>query len=245
MPAPLFVTWYQCLVWWHAAHVVVGCGSRLTLVGQLQVSVFCSWVLGKLGRVKPALKSVFPEFEFDYSRAARVLPVSLVFLGMVTFNKCVRCARGLHAAARLMPALQHVSPVRGGALLPSRQVADHPVQHCADKDAPGSVHIQQSASPLRGCMRFVRSRWSRARVYACACACACACRPLHAAWWWCLALRWARWVRWSSRCWEPCSGCCLGACAGGAGRDAPKLALQLLRGLVLDLRQEDHAGRGQ
>lgn len=66
--APLFVTWYQCVV----------------------TSIICV-VLGNMGEVSrmngvKTFTSQFPKVEFELQSAMSVLPLSLIFVGMVSFN---------------------------------------------------------------------------------------------------------------------------------------------------------------
>jgi GDP-fucose transporter C1 len=66
--APLFVTWYQCVV----------------------TCAICA-VLGSLGEVQreSGFKSFFTQFpkvSYDLKAATSVLPLSLMFVGMVAFN---------------------------------------------------------------------------------------------------------------------------------------------------------------
>mmetsp|Transcript_18966 Transcript_18966/g.42222 ORF Transcript_18966/g.42222 Transcript_18966/m.42222 type:complete len:326 (+) Transcript_18966:131-1108(+) len=66
--APLFVTWYQCML----------------------TCVICV-VLGRMGEVtrNNGSKSIlddFPLVELDWGVALKVLPLSLIFVGMITFN---------------------------------------------------------------------------------------------------------------------------------------------------------------
>ncbi|PRP80125.1 hypothetical protein PROFUN_12208 [Planoprotostelium fungivorum] len=61
-PFPLFVTWYQLVV----ALVIVG-------------------ILGHLGKSYPML-SIIPPLEFNVVIAQKVLPLAVVFVGMVAFN---------------------------------------------------------------------------------------------------------------------------------------------------------------
>eukprot|EP00600_Ochromonadales_sp_CCMP1393_P010911 CAMPEP_0175015452 /NCGR_PEP_ID=MMETSP0005-20121125/11182_1 /TAXON_ID=420556 /ORGANISM="Ochromonas sp., Strain CCMP1393" /LENGTH=328 /DNA_ID=CAMNT_0016272421 /DNA_START=69 /DNA_END=1055 /DNA_ORIENTATION=- len=66
--APLFVTWYQCLL----------------------TCVICV-VLGRLGEVtrqngSKSMLDDFPLVEFDTKSTVNVLPLSLIFVGMITFN---------------------------------------------------------------------------------------------------------------------------------------------------------------
>eukprot|EP00048_Salpingoeca_helianthica_P023493 m.24731 g.24731 ORF g.24731 m.24731 type:complete len:330 (+) comp8747_c0_seq1:43-1032(+) len=60
--APLFVTWLQCVV----------------------AVVFC-FIVGHL-RQTTSLLSSFPAFEYNIALATKILPLSLVFVGMITFN---------------------------------------------------------------------------------------------------------------------------------------------------------------
>ncbi|XP_071492174.1 GDP-fucose transporter 1-like [Diadema antillarum] len=62
LDAPLFVTFYQCVV-----------------------TVILCVLLSYLGKVIPSFVS-FPLMKFDYKVTREVLPLSLVFVGMITFN---------------------------------------------------------------------------------------------------------------------------------------------------------------
>ncbi|XP_798515.2 GDP-fucose transporter 1 [Strongylocentrotus purpuratus] len=62
LDAPLFVTFYQCVV-----------------------TVMLCFILSLLGKAVPNLVS-FPPLKFDYKVTREVLPLSLVFVGMITFN---------------------------------------------------------------------------------------------------------------------------------------------------------------
>jgi solute carrier family 35 (GDP-fucose transporter), member C1 len=65
IPAPLFVTWYQCVV---TAAIVAG--------------------LGEMGKTAPkgSFFAQFPPFEFDAGVAKRVLPLSVIFVSMIALN---------------------------------------------------------------------------------------------------------------------------------------------------------------
>lgn len=65
IPAPLFITWYQCVV----------------------TAVVC-WVLGFIGKTSAegSYFKQFPEATWNSSTAIAVLPLSFMFVGMVTFN---------------------------------------------------------------------------------------------------------------------------------------------------------------
>lgn len=62
LDAPLFVTWYQCVV-----------------------CLFCLFLLSFLGEKYPWIDK-FPAFTIDLKVARQVLPLSAVFVGMITFN---------------------------------------------------------------------------------------------------------------------------------------------------------------
>jgi len=62
LDAPLFVTWYQCIV-----------------------TVFACYVIRQLARYFPGRVS-FPELQLDVNIMKQVLPLSAVFVGMITFN---------------------------------------------------------------------------------------------------------------------------------------------------------------
>ncbi|XP_031556605.1 GDP-fucose transporter 1-like isoform X2 [Actinia tenebrosa] len=60
--APLFITWFQCVI-----------------------TVVCLFLLSFLGEKYPWIDK-FPDFIIDLSVAKQVLPLSVVFVGMITFN---------------------------------------------------------------------------------------------------------------------------------------------------------------
>ena len=65
IPAPLFITWFQCVV---TAAIVAA--------------------LGEYGRgaEEDAFAAQFPQFEFDVEVAKKILPLSVIFVSMITFN---------------------------------------------------------------------------------------------------------------------------------------------------------------
>ena len=68
IPAPLFVTWYQCVV----------------------TCIVCV-VLGNMGETtrlnkQSSFLNDFPVINFSYPVLISVLPLSLIFVGMITFN---------------------------------------------------------------------------------------------------------------------------------------------------------------
>lgn len=65
MEAPLFMTWFQCLV-----------------------TVGICWALGQVGERAPAGSwfKQFPKFSYRIGTAVKLLPLSAIFVGMITFN---------------------------------------------------------------------------------------------------------------------------------------------------------------
>jgi len=65
IPAPLFVTWYQCVV-----------------------TVGICYILGKLGQkaAPGTFLSQFPPVEYDIATGLKVMKLSAMFVGMITFN---------------------------------------------------------------------------------------------------------------------------------------------------------------
>jgi len=65
VPAPLFVTWFQCVV-----------------------TVLICWALGKAGKTATpgTFLAQFPEFKYDFKIARQVLPLSAMFVGMIICN---------------------------------------------------------------------------------------------------------------------------------------------------------------
>lgn len=65
MEAPMFMTWFQCLI----------------------TTGIC-WVLGEIGQsaAPGSFFKQFPKFQYKLDVARRLLPLSIVFVGMITFN---------------------------------------------------------------------------------------------------------------------------------------------------------------
>ena len=81
--APLFMTWYQCLV-----------------------TVAICWALGEYGARSPpgSFFRQFPRFSYSLATARALAPLTLVFVGMITFNNLclqyVEVRRAPRAAGR-------------------------------------------------------------------------------------------------------------------------------------------------
>lgn len=65
MPAPLFVTWFQCVV-----------------------TVVIVVILGEMGKGSPkgSFYAQFPQFEYNLDKAFKVAPLSVMFVAMIAFN---------------------------------------------------------------------------------------------------------------------------------------------------------------
>eukprot|EP01136_Pigoraptor_vietnamica_P017017 Opistho-1_new@61619 len=63
LEAPLFITWYQCIV-----------------------GAACLWLSGLLAQKWPEQLSMFPQFEYRLDVALKTLPLSAIFVGMIAFN---------------------------------------------------------------------------------------------------------------------------------------------------------------
>eukprot|EP00543_Licmophora_paradoxa_P006531 CAMPEP_0202456640 /NCGR_PEP_ID=MMETSP1360-20130828/13847_1 /ASSEMBLY_ACC=CAM_ASM_000848 /TAXON_ID=515479 /ORGANISM="Licmophora paradoxa, Strain CCMP2313" /LENGTH=328 /DNA_ID=CAMNT_0049076507 /DNA_START=92 /DNA_END=1078 /DNA_ORIENTATION=- len=79
--APLFVTWYQCVVTALICYAAGKCGERA------QGSTYQAIAQHEGGSpVKPSFFAQFPKAEYVPETAKKVFPLSLVFVGMITFN---------------------------------------------------------------------------------------------------------------------------------------------------------------
>ena len=85
IPAPLFVTWYQCVITALICFAAGKCGERA------QGSSYQAVSQGEGEPSKPSFFSQFPKAEYQASVAKKVFPLSVVFVGMITFNNlCLR-----------------------------------------------------------------------------------------------------------------------------------------------------------
>jgi len=82
IPAPLFVTWFQCivtaLICWIAGEV----GQKFKKTDYQSVRK----EEGGEVEVKPSFWAQFPKAEYKVGTGSRVFPLSLIFVGMITFN---------------------------------------------------------------------------------------------------------------------------------------------------------------
>jgi len=92
IPAPLFLTWYQCIVTAIICWLAGVCGqsarSAMAASGSAYAAVSVS-DNGESQPVKPPKPSFFAQFpkgEYASSTAKQILPLSIIFVGMITFN---------------------------------------------------------------------------------------------------------------------------------------------------------------
>lgn len=91
IPAPLFVTWYQCVVTVAICWVAGLCGQRAQKNAASNpqytaVSVNENGESVPSNPPKPSFFAQFPKAEYAMGTAKKIFPLSLVFVGMITFN---------------------------------------------------------------------------------------------------------------------------------------------------------------
>jgi solute carrier family 35 (GDP-fucose transporter), member C1 len=89
IPAPLFVTWFQCVVTALICYVCGEVGDRMKKMEYHSVSTNDSENDSSNTNEKGSTKSFwhqFPRAEYRIIQGQRVFPLSLVFVGMITFN---------------------------------------------------------------------------------------------------------------------------------------------------------------
>jgi solute carrier family 35 (GDP-fucose transporter), member C1 len=88
IPAPLFVTWYQCVVTAVICMIAGKCGEMANrATSQQNYSSVSQDESGSGGnQPKPSFFAQFPKAEYKIGVARRIFPLSLVFVGMITFN---------------------------------------------------------------------------------------------------------------------------------------------------------------
>jgi|UPI0001D42ADD GDP-fucose transporter C1 len=83
IPAPLFVTWFQCVVTAIICWVAGKTGERFRQSAYQQVHQEDG---GIAEEAKPSFWAQFPVAEYKIGVGRRVFPLSFVFVGMITFN---------------------------------------------------------------------------------------------------------------------------------------------------------------
>eukprot|EP00550_Attheya_septentrionalis_P010404 CAMPEP_0198280800 /NCGR_PEP_ID=MMETSP1449-20131203/835_1 /TAXON_ID=420275 /ORGANISM="Attheya septentrionalis, Strain CCMP2084" /LENGTH=366 /DNA_ID=CAMNT_0043976295 /DNA_START=149 /DNA_END=1249 /DNA_ORIENTATION=+ len=89
IPAPLFVTWYQCLITMLICRVAGMVGERARRNPPLNYTAVAASDAGESSgaqKEKLTFFQQFPRAEYRSDVARRIFPLSVVFVGMVTFN---------------------------------------------------------------------------------------------------------------------------------------------------------------
>ena len=87
VPAPLFVTWFQCVVTAAICWLAGKCGERAQRLPSSNYTAVSQDELGKgSAQPKPSFFAQFPKAEYQAKIAQRIFPLSIVFVGMITFN---------------------------------------------------------------------------------------------------------------------------------------------------------------
>ena len=86
IPAPLFVTWYQCIITALICWVAGKIGERYQSTNYQQVPHSENGDTPSIPAQKPSFFSQFPKAEYKIEVARQIFPLSLVFVGMISFN---------------------------------------------------------------------------------------------------------------------------------------------------------------
>mmetsp|Transcript_18600 Transcript_18600/g.43090 ORF Transcript_18600/g.43090 Transcript_18600/m.43090 type:complete len:378 (-) Transcript_18600:229-1362(-) len=87
--APLFITWYQCIVTAFICWCAGKCGEHAQKLPSSNYNPVSQSEDGKAsstGAPQPSFFAQFPKAEYQTATARRIFPLSLVFVGMITFN---------------------------------------------------------------------------------------------------------------------------------------------------------------
>jgi GDP-fucose transporter C1 len=84
--APLFVTWYQCVITAMICWCAGKCGERAQRQPSNNYSAVSQNEAEGAPQAKPSFFAQFPKAEYVGGTAKRIFPLSLVFVGMITFN---------------------------------------------------------------------------------------------------------------------------------------------------------------
>mmetsp|Transcript_181 Transcript_181/g.475 ORF Transcript_181/g.475 Transcript_181/m.475 type:complete len:362 (+) Transcript_181:185-1270(+) len=91
VPAPLFVTWFQCVVTVLICWLCGLCGQRAQRQAAQYSAINPSGFDNEGGQAprgeqKPSFFAQFPKAEYLLGHAKQIFPLSLIFVGMITFN---------------------------------------------------------------------------------------------------------------------------------------------------------------
>ncbi|KAL7539126.1 hypothetical protein ACHAXR_009038 [Thalassiosira sp. AJA248-18] len=86
IPAPLFVTWYQCVVTVLICWMAGLCGQRARGSASSQYQPVDNGDGTSINHPRPSFFAQFPKAEYLMGQAKQIFPLSCVFVGMITFN---------------------------------------------------------------------------------------------------------------------------------------------------------------
>ena len=86
IPAPLFVTWFQCIVTAAICIAAGKCGELANRSAEQKYLAVSQDDGVNANQPKPSFFAQFPKAEYHIGIARRIFPLSLVFVGMITFN---------------------------------------------------------------------------------------------------------------------------------------------------------------
>lgn len=85
IPAPLFITWYQCVVTILVCWVAGKVGEAMQKRGELLPTTESGEFDANKGHRK-SFFSQFPKAQYNMEVGKKILPLSLIFVGMISFN---------------------------------------------------------------------------------------------------------------------------------------------------------------
>jgi GDP-fucose transporter C1 len=90
VPAPLFVTWYQCVITCLICWACGICGQRAQAADAEKAKYTAvpasEGAAASVAAPKPSFFAQFPKAEYLIGPARQIFPLSVVFVGMITFN---------------------------------------------------------------------------------------------------------------------------------------------------------------
>uniref|UniRef100_A0A7S2EWA7 Sugar phosphate transporter domain-containing protein n=1 Tax=Trieres chinensis TaxID=1514140 RepID=A0A7S2EWA7_TRICV len=86
IPAPLFVTWYQCVITMLICWIAGKIGERARKNSSYQAVSVSDSADATSNSPKPSFFAQFPRATYEMAVARRIFPLSVVFVGMITFN---------------------------------------------------------------------------------------------------------------------------------------------------------------
>jgi hypothetical protein len=125
IPAPLFVTWYQCvitvLICWLAGNIGEQY-QQLTSFLPVAHGNNDGTIIGQPNQPtqRPSFLAQIPRAEYDWGVANKVFPLSVIFVGMITFNNL--CLKSVEVSFYDMAHLFHMVPVGHGKYIYNRLV---------------------------------------------------------------------------------------------------------------------------